>query len=89
MRFKLDENLSQSVAALFRAAGHDALTVRDQGLRGAPDEEIFNLSAREDRFLVTLDKSSAFRPRQAPGSLSSKSARERVTEVRSNGRGSS
>ena len=56
MRFKLDENLSQSVAALFRGSGHDALTVRDQGLQGAPDEEVFNLSAREDRVLVTLDR---------------------------------
>jgi predicted nuclease of predicted toxin-antitoxin system len=56
MRFKLDENLSHSVAALFRAAGHDASTVRDEGLRGAPDEELFSVSAREDRVLVTLDR---------------------------------
>jgi predicted nuclease of predicted toxin-antitoxin system len=56
MRFKLDENLSRSVSELFHAAGHDALTVREQGLRGAPDEGVFNVSAREDRVLITLDR---------------------------------
>jgi len=55
MRFKLDENLSRSVAELFRSAGHDAVTVREQGLQSAPDEEIYAVSAREGRALVTLD----------------------------------
>jgi predicted nuclease of predicted toxin-antitoxin system len=56
MRFKLDENLSHSVAELFRTAGHDVVTVRDQGLRGAPDEQVFEVSVREGRALVTLDR---------------------------------
>jgi len=59
MRFKLEENLSRSVGGLFRGAGHEAVTVHDQGLRGAPDEEVFNVSAREDRVLVTLDRDFA------------------------------
>jgi Domain of unknown function (DUF5615) len=33
MRFKLDENLSRGVAELFRGAGHDVMTVRDQRLQ--------------------------------------------------------
>jgi hypothetical protein len=56
MRFKLDENLSRSVAALFRAAGHDVMTVREQELRGEPDERIFEASLQENRALVTLDR---------------------------------
>jgi uncharacterized protein with PIN domain len=56
MRFKLDENLSRSVAELFRLAGHDAMTVREQGLHGAPDEQVFNVATREGRTLVTLDR---------------------------------
>jgi predicted nuclease of predicted toxin-antitoxin system len=56
MRFKLDENLSRGVAELFRSAGHDAITVREQGLQSAPDEEIYAVSAREGRALVTLDR---------------------------------
>jgi len=32
MSFKLDENLSRSVAEMFRTQGHDVMTVRDQEL---------------------------------------------------------
>ena len=56
MRFKLDENLSRSVGELFRLAGHDAVTVREQGLQSAPDEEIYAVSARGGRAVVTLDR---------------------------------
>jgi hypothetical protein len=56
VRFKLDENLSRSVAELFRAAGHDVVTVREQRLQGAPDEQVFAVSVREQRALVTLDR---------------------------------
>ena len=56
MKLKLDENLSRSVAELCRTAGHDVMTVRDQGLRGAPDEQVFAVSAQEGRVLVTLDR---------------------------------
>jgi predicted nuclease of predicted toxin-antitoxin system len=70
MKFKLDENLSHSVAELFRTAGHDVMTVRDQGLRGAPDEQMFEVSVREDRVLSRSIMISArcfdSRPMQAP-----------------------
>ena len=56
MRFKLDENLSRGVAELFRTAGHDVMTVRDQKLQGASDEEVFEVSVGEGRALVTLDR---------------------------------
>jgi predicted nuclease of predicted toxin-antitoxin system len=45
MRFKLDENLSRSVAELSRSAGHDAMTVREQGLQAAPDDRVFDTRA--------------------------------------------
>lgn len=56
MKFKLDENLSRSVADLFRSAGHDAMTVREQDLQSAPDDRVFEVAAREGRTLVTLDR---------------------------------
>ena len=56
MRFKLDENLSRSVAEMFRTRGHDVMTVRDQELQGASDEQVFEVSVREGRTLVTLDR---------------------------------
>jgi predicted nuclease of predicted toxin-antitoxin system len=56
MRFKLDENLSRSIAELFRTQGHDVMTVRDQALQGASDEKVYEVSVREDRALVTFDR---------------------------------
>jgi predicted nuclease of predicted toxin-antitoxin system len=56
VKFKLDENLSRRAADLIRAAGHDAVTVASQGLRGAADETLFEVCMRESRALVTLDR---------------------------------
>jgi len=56
VKFKLDENLSQRAADLIRAAGHDAVTVASQGLRGAADETLFEVCRHEGRALVTLDR---------------------------------
>ena len=55
MRFKVDENLPVEVAALLRAAGHDATTVLDQGLGGVSDPMIASLCQQEEHALVTLD----------------------------------
>ena len=55
MRFKLDENLPVDLARLFRAAGHDALTVLDQNLQGARDPDLADVCMLEDRAIVTLD----------------------------------
>lgn len=40
MKFKVDENLPVEAATILREAGHDALTVHDQGLRGAFDPKL-------------------------------------------------
>ena len=55
MRFLIDNALSPIVAEAFRAHGHDAVHVRDLDLHGAPDTEIFDLAAREDRIVVSAD----------------------------------
>ena len=55
MRFKIDENLHDDVAALLRSHGHDARTVVDEGLRGRADAEIADVARRERRAVVTLD----------------------------------
>ncbi len=34
MRFKVDKNLHEDIAALLRERGHDALSVFAQGIRG-------------------------------------------------------
>jgi predicted nuclease of predicted toxin-antitoxin system len=55
VKFKLDENIGRRGLELLRSAGHDAVTVRDEGLAGAPDEQIFSAAASESRALITLD----------------------------------
>jgi predicted nuclease of predicted toxin-antitoxin system len=55
VKFKLDENLSRRAADLIRIAGHDAVTVVSQGLRGVADEALFQVCKCEGRALVTLD----------------------------------
>jgi len=55
MRFKLDENLPREAAKLLAEAGHETITVPEQGLAGAADEAIHAVCSQEKRVLVTLD----------------------------------
>lgn len=55
MKFKLDENLSPSLAALFATVGHDVHSVAQEALGGRPDLHVINVCNREQRALVTLD----------------------------------
>ena len=71
MLFKFDENLPVQAAALFRAAGHNAATVLDQGMKGFADEAIAQVCGDERRALVTLDVDfadiTAYPPGDYPG----------------------
>ncbi len=55
MKFKFDENLPSDLGALLRADGHDAHSVLDEDLRGAPDPSIARVCQDEQRILITLD----------------------------------
>lgn len=55
MKIKLDENLGERGAALFRAAGHDVASVPQQQLCGASDRQLIDVCRSEGRCLVTLD----------------------------------
>jgi predicted nuclease of predicted toxin-antitoxin system len=55
MKFKTDENLPVEIADMLRRAGHDALTISDQGLSGSADSKIISVCTSEGRVLVTLD----------------------------------
>jgi predicted nuclease of predicted toxin-antitoxin system len=55
MRFKIDENLHDDIAALAIGRGHDAETVHAEGLRGCDDSTLAEHCRREDRVLITLD----------------------------------
>ena len=55
MRFLLDQNQSPLLAELLNNAGHDAIHVRDIGLRQATDSEILSQAKREQRVLISAD----------------------------------
>ena len=55
MRFLVDNALSPRLAEGLRAAGHDAVHVRDLGLAAAADTEILALAADQDRMVVSED----------------------------------
>ena len=71
MRFKLDENLSPTIAGLLAEAGHDAATAAEQGLAGAADPDIASVCLDEGRILITLDLDfadvRAYPPHYYPG----------------------
>jgi len=55
MRLKVDENLPRAACDLLKRAGHDAISVGQQGLGGADDTRIYQLCQDERCALITLD----------------------------------
>ena len=51
----IDEDLPRSTARLLRSLGYEALDVRDIGLRGADDDEIFAYACKANVTMVTAD----------------------------------
>jgi hypothetical protein len=79
VRFKLDENLSPTLAAGFLSAGHEAHSVLDQAFGGATDPRVLEVCRLENRALITLDVGFAniqqYPPSRYPGSWSCASGR--------------
>jgi predicted nuclease of predicted toxin-antitoxin system len=71
MKFKIDQNLPIEFTATLNQAGHDALTVFEQGLGGAMDTEIVSCCQQEERILITADLDLSdirqFPPSKHPG----------------------
>ncbi len=71
MKFKVDENLPTELTEILSDAGHDAVTILEEKMGGAPDEEIAALCRKEERAIVTLDTDFAdlrsYPPAEYPG----------------------
>jgi predicted nuclease of predicted toxin-antitoxin system len=55
MKFKVDEDLPIELAHLLNEAGHDAVTVHDEKLGWADDDDIVPVCQREARAFLTFD----------------------------------
>jgi predicted nuclease of predicted toxin-antitoxin system len=68
VKFKLDENLPVSSAAILASAGHDVDTVSQERLSGAPDPEVVAAATAAQRVLISLDVGLADIHAYPPGS---------------------
>lgn len=49
MKIVLDENIHRSLGGVLQKLGYEVLYIRDHGLRGEPDEVIFNFAQKYAR----------------------------------------
>ena len=71
MKLKLDENVPLELLDDLREASHDADSVQQEGLAGAPDPLVLDHARGEGRILITLDKGLGnlrdYQPAEFPG----------------------
>jgi len=51
-----NENLFEPIIDFLRSRGHDVLSIRDSGLSGISDDEVYQRACREKLVIVTMDK---------------------------------
>ena len=56
MRMFANENLFEPIIDFLRSRGHDVLSIRDSGLSGISDDEVYQRACREKLVIVTMDK---------------------------------
>jgi predicted nuclease of predicted toxin-antitoxin system len=55
VRFLADMGVSPKAVEWLRAAGHDAVHLRDEGLHRLPDDAVFAKARAENRIVLTFD----------------------------------
>lgn len=56
LKFVIDEDMPRSTGRILKQQGYDVRDIRDYGLRGAEDEEIYEFAQREQAVILTGDR---------------------------------
>ena len=56
MKMFANENLYEPIIDYLRSIGHDVRSIRELGLSGISDDEVYQLPCKENRVIVTMDK---------------------------------
>lgn len=56
LKILVDEDMPRPTSKLLVSLGVDAIDVRDVGLKGASDEQVFRFAHDEERIIITRDK---------------------------------
>jgi hypothetical protein len=51
-----NENLFEPIIDYLRSFGHDVLSIRDAGLSGISDDEVYQKACEENSVIITMDK---------------------------------
>lgn len=55
LKFVIDEDMPRSTGKILKEQGYGVKDIRDYGLRGADDQEIYQFAQREQAILITGD----------------------------------
>jgi len=56
MRLLADENLLEPIIDHLRSQGQDVFSIRDAGLCGISDDNVYRKACEENRIIITMDK---------------------------------
>lgn len=56
MKIFANENLFEPIIDYLRSLGNDMLSIRDCGLSGISDDEVYEMACKENRIIITMDK---------------------------------
>ncbi len=85
MKMFANENLFDPVINYLRSVGHNVLSLREAGLSGISDDEVFQLACKEKYVIITMDKDFSrmfrFPPESCGGIIVEKIYRRTVDET--------
>jgi len=56
MKIFANENLFDHIIDYLKSPGHDVISLREAGLSGIPDDEVYQLACKENQVILTMDK---------------------------------